>query len=92
MNLALTGYKQLKDCKGGELIRFADGTFAMMSIYDSSDTNIKASYLWGSGDAMGSGQDPNEWVAVIDLSTVDKLFEHSKYPVSASHPTHNEKS
>lgn len=75
----LKGYKKLKSVRPGELVRFRNGTYIIVSEYHNTDGTPEA-HLSGSGEYMATC-DMNEWVAIIDMESIDsELAEEFDYP------------
>lgn len=75
----IIGYKRLKHCEAGSLIRTKDGSFVMLSEYMGND-NVFSGYIFESGENF-CPKDPNEWVAIICLGQLEAdISEELEYP------------
>lgn len=75
------GFKQLKNCNPGELVRFNNGDHAVISEYRSGNSTNYDGYLLDSGECLHA--DPNEWVLVIDLFSLEiesGMLDGIEYP------------
>lgn len=85
------GYKKLKDCSPGQLVRFEFGTYMILSEYRGDDGILDA-YISGSGESLAT-RNGDEWVAIIDLSWLElNLKDEVAYPKSfTTHQISDEK-
>lgn len=78
----IIGYKKLKHCEAGSLIRTKDGTFALLSQYHSFNSGASGyfdGYIMDSGEAFHA--DKEEWVAIIGLGQLEAdISEELDYP------------
>lgn len=79
----VAGFKRLKDCKPGQLVRFESGTFVLLAEYRTFNGGLSAvwdGYIVGSGEAFHP-KDPNEWVAIVDMGWLEiEIDENEIYP------------
>jgi hypothetical protein len=77
----IKGYKKLRTVEAGSLIRFQDGTYAMVSEYHTGGKAYRDSYLLCTGEFCHA--DSEEWVAIIDLAEIEvEALEESEYPTA----------
>lgn len=75
----IIGYKKLKHCEAGSLIRTKEGTFALLSEY-MGNLGIFSGYIFESGETF-CPQDADEWVAIISLEQLEAdISEELDYP------------
>lgn len=67
----ILGYKKLKQCTGGQLVRFASGTWALLSEYYAPNSDVPKGYIVGTGEALHC-DNPDEWVLVIDTDDLEE--------------------
>lgn len=80
----IIGYKKIKHCEPGQLVRFEDGQYAVVSEYGSNERPHRDTILLGSGEYF-NWSNPDEWVAIIDTEhvEVEAAFE-ADYPNQAT--------
>lgn len=78
----IIGYKKLKYCEPGQLVRFSDGTYLLLSEYKTGDSQILDAYISGTGEHfVDSANSGNEWVAIIDYRWLEQYAEdEAEYP------------
>lgn len=78
----ILGYKKLKDCEPGQLVRLWSGSYLLLSEYRSGTRHTLDSYISGSGEAFANGDAyADEWVAIIDLDWIEvNLEDDLDYP------------
>lgn len=78
------GFVQLKHASPGDIVRFENGGYAIVSEYGYEAGKGFNMYLDGSGESWG-GSNPDEWVAVMDMEAIEQtleLFDDVQYPAS----------
>ena len=87
----ILGYKKLKDCSAGQLVRLECGIYLILSEYGNDD-GVNDAYISGSGESFAQ-RNPNEWVAIIDLEWLElNLKDELDYPKSfTTHQISDEK-
>lgn len=74
----IQGYKKVKDCEPGDLIRFEDGEYAVISEYRSNGKSYDG-YIVESGEALHAN--PDIWVAIIDIDFLESnMADEVNYP------------
>jgi len=78
--MGIVGYKRLKNCKPGSLIRLKSGDYAVVSEYRSNENSMRYdAYLIGSGEYLHS--DGDEWVIIADIRLIEvEIAEEVEYP------------
>lgn len=78
----IIGYRKLKHCTAGSLIRLKSGTFVLLSEYrtfNNSNNGHFDGYILESGEAFHGK--PDEWVAIIGLGQLEAdIREELEYP------------
>lgn len=79
----IKGFMRLKMVEPGAVIRFRWGGYAVVSEYRDGDDGHFAMYVNGSGEALHT--DGNEWVAVMDMESIEAQlsFDEYEYPKDA---------
>lgn len=78
----ILGYKKLKDCEPGQLIRFEFGSYLLLSEYRTGNGKTWDAYISGSGENFAQGEKwADTWVAIIDLDWLElNIQEELDYP------------
>lgn len=79
----ILGYKKLKDCEPGQLVRLEGGSYLLLSEYRTGNDKVFDAYISGSGENFAAGERfADTWVAIIDLGWIELNIEDElEYPV-----------
>ena len=80
----ILGYKKLRYCEPGQLVRLEDGTYLLLSEYRTGEeAKTLDTYISGSGENFAAGDKYAEtWVVIIDLDWMeDYLQSEIEYPL-----------